>query len=62
MRFISPMPEAGVLRRTRITMPIAVGPLEWLIMRVAPWLILIVLIAIFVRMGRKRACQIDPDL
>jgi len=35
-------------------MPIAVGPIEWLIMQSAPWLILIVLIAIFVRMGRKK--------
>lgn len=54
MRLISPCLKAGVLRRTRITMPIAVGPLEWLIMQAAPWLILIVLIAIFVRMGRKK--------
>ena len=35
-------------------MPVNVGPLEWLIMQSAPWLILIVLIAIFVRMGRKK--------
>lgn len=34
-------------------MPVAVGPLEWMIMQSAPWLILLVLIAIFVRMGRK---------
>jgi len=35
-------------------MPVAVGPLEWMIMQSAPWLILLVLIAIFVRMGRKK--------
>ena len=35
-------------------MPFVIGPLEWLIIQAVPFLILFMLIAIFVRMGRNK--------